>query len=51
MPKKLQKITNTNILLSDAEDDEYQGSATLLDLINNGVMIKILELLPLVDVF
>ena len=51
MPKKLQKITNTNILASDAEDDEYQGSATLLDLINNGVMIKILDLLPLVDVF
>ena len=51
MTRKFRKITKTIILASEAEDNEYKGNATLLDLISNGIILRIFDLLPLSDVF
>ena len=51
MTRKFRKITKTIILASETEENEYKGNATLLDLISNGVILRIFDLLPLSDVF
>ena len=51
MPKKFRQITNTVILASDSNDSTYKGIGTLLDLMENDVILRIFEFLPKNDIF